>query len=50
MVELSYQVDGVEQLHRNLNLLIDNLDNLSDFFSESVDLIEKRTDELFKSE
>lgn len=50
MVQISYQVDGVDQLHRNLSLLIDNLDNLSDFFSESVDLIEKRTDELFKSE
>ena len=49
MVQMQYEVDGIMQTSRNLNLMIDNLDNLWDFYEESIDLIEERTDELFKS-
>lgn len=48
-MQIQYEVDWVMQLSRNLNIFVDNLDNLSVFYEESLDLIEERTDELFKS-
>lgn len=49
MVQVNFEVDGVTQLSRNLSLMVDNLDNLSDFYNDALDLVEQRTDKLFKS-
>ena len=39
---------GEKQLSRNLRVLVDNLQDMKEFFSESLDIVAKRTDEIFQ--
>lgn len=50
MPQISISVNGEQQLSRNLRLLSENIDDMSEFTSGAVDIIEKRTNKIFQSQ
>ncbi len=46
-MQLNFQVNGVNQLDRNLRLLVTNINNLNEFFKAALDIVKARTDALF---
>jgi len=50
MVEIQFAVSGEKQLSRNLRVLAKNLSKMEDFFDSALDIMEDRTNEIFKSE
>lgn len=49
MVEISFSVNGEKQLSRNLRVLATNVANMQWFFKDSLDIVHKRSDSVFKS-
>lgn len=47
MAGLRFEVAGDVELSRNLNVLIDKLDNLDEFFDDALDLVEKKSERIF---
>lgn len=50
MVSINFKVRGETQLSRNLRVLAEDIPQLSDFFTEALDIIVARSDSLFESE
>lgn len=50
MVQLTFTVQGHTQMARNLRVFAKDIGDLRDFFSEALDIIAARSDELFASE
>jgi len=48
MALIRFAVEGDIQLSRNLRVLVANLQNMKDFFGESLEIVEKRTDASFR--
>jgi hypothetical protein len=48
-MKISFQVDGITQLSRNLRVSASDLKELKPFFVEAVDIIKERSDELFEN-
>lgn len=50
MAQLSFDVQGHKQLSRNLRLYASDMQKMGDFFRDAIEIIEARTDEVFKDE
>lgn len=50
MVHLTFEIDGVVEMSRNLQVLINNIPKLDIFFARVEDMIDFRIDEIFRSE
>ena len=48
-MEIIFSVNGEIQLARNLRVLSNRISNMEGFFKESVEIVEKRSDDLFKA-
>ena len=48
-MELKFKVQGHTQLARNLRLFAKDISDFRDFFSEALDIIQERSDELFEA-
>lgn len=46
-MQISYEVDGMKQLSRNLRVLVSKLSNMKEFHQEAVNIIRKRSDDIF---
>lgn len=46
-MQITFRVNGQEQLSRNLRTLVVQLPQMEEFFEEALGIVEKRTDELF---
>lgn len=47
MVQIAFDVMWAKELSRNLRLTSVNLDNLQPFYSDAIDIVKERSDELF---
>lgn len=50
MAEISIEIDGEEQLSRNLRVFLTRLDNHKEFHQGAIQLIGERSDEIFGAE
>lgn len=48
-MQITFKVNWQEQLSRNLRTLVTQLPNMGEFFKDALDIVEKRTDEIFAS-
>lgn len=48
-MQLTFTVNWQVQLSRNLRTLVTQLPNMGEFFKDALDIVEKRTDEVFAS-
>ena len=48
-MQLTFTVNGDVQLSRNLRTLITQLPNMAEFYSDALDIVEKRSDDIFAS-
>lgn len=46
-MQLTIDVQGQRQLSRNLRVFADDLQNLSEFYGAAIDIVKKRSDDLF---
>lgn len=49
MAQLKFTVNGDIQLSRNLRIAAVQIADLSDFYKEAIEIVENRTDEIFKT-
>lgn len=47
-MQITFSVNGEEQLSRNLRVLVSDLWDMQSFFEETLKIVEKRTDDIFK--
>lgn len=50
MVQITFDVTGEKQLSRNLRVLVSNVANMQWFYKDSIDIVQKRSNEIFKDE
>lgn len=47
MVQIAFSVSWQQQLSRNLRVLVQNIADMEWFYNSAIDIVEKRTDEVF---
>lgn len=48
-MQIKIDIDWQTQLSRNLRVFVDNLENLSEFYEEAIDIIKTRSDSIFSA-
>lgn len=47
-MQIKFTVNGVDQLSRNLRTLVTQLPRMEEFYKDALDIIEQRSDDIFK--
>lgn len=50
MVQIDFEVMGEKQLSRNLRVLVSNVANMQWFYKDSIDIVQNRSNKIFKDQ